>query len=337
MKKDVIATTLAVALSLGLIFYKYSVDEAAWQRAQDAIVRLRSGMQYESLLMVRTRLADADAAVEDYVSQWRVFPMNHQSLLQAAHTGISYSSEALDWSTRPASENSLDTDPADAQLLSRYLDVSTSLPRWCENGQLAFDPRVVAADFRVYGDYYLELSEGKNREKLHGSELPLNADRELKGCQQKQIDAVKAQNAALARKLLSMREQASVKRAKDDAEAAAEKAQEEAFLAKYPFEVELSSYYPCSLSLSIDGQAASRVILSSGIEKSFRIQRSADLEDAICDVYSSDRPPYRTPQTEIETRVNGSRYLLNWAKENKSDPKNYNQPFYRTTLAPPPK
>lgn len=334
MKTAFIAIGVAILLFVGACSYKYIQDQAAWQKEQDALVRLRSGMQYEAMLMIRSRLADADAGVEDYASQWRVFPVNHTKKLEAARKGILYTSNALDWSTKASSQPDLDADPEDAATLASYPDVTTSLPRLCDGGDLAFSPKVAAADFRVYGDYWLELALGKWEPEPSGSNPSFDPSRELQACQQQQIATVKAQKAALAGRLRSLRARAAAEEAEEEAKAAEEKAKEEAFLAKYPYEVELSSYYPCSFDLSVDGQQPSQIRLNAGNPKSFRMQRYAVIMNGSCDVYSTDRPPYRTAQTEIEVEVNGSRYLPKWLQEGKQDATNHNVPYYQATISP---
>lgn len=334
MRTAFIAVGVGISLFVGACSYKYIHDQAAWQKEQDALIRLRSGMQYEAMLMVRSRLADADAGVEDYASQWRIFPVNHSKMLEAARKGILYTSNALDWSTKASSQSELDTDAEDATALASYPDVTSSLPRWCSDGQLAFNPSLAAADFRVYGDYWLELALGKWEQKPSGSSPPLEPRRELQACQQQQIATVKAQNAALAERLRSLRAKAAAEEAEEQAKAAEEKSKEEAFLAKYPYEVELSSYYPCSFDLSVDGEQPLQTTLRAGAPRSFRMQRYAVIKDGSCDVYSTDRPPYRTAQTEIEVKVNGSRYLPKWLQEGRRDAANYNVPYYQTTISP---
>lgn len=334
MKRFVITFVAFMAAACASLTVKYFSDENAWQKAQDSLIRLHSGMQYESILMVRSRLADADAAVEDYASRWRIFPLDHLGQVQDARKGISYLSNALDWSSKADSAPGSDTDQADALALAAYPDVTSSIPRWCEDGQLAFDARVAVADFGIYGNYWIELAEGKEDKLPAGPESPLNPTRELQQCREQQEAQVKAQNDAVKARLDALHARAAEAEAKQRAQDAAAEAKEAAFLAKYPYEVELSSYYPCSFALSVDGQAPSSTRLNTGTPDFFRMQRFAKIEDASCDVYSSDRPPYRTPQTEIEVKVNGSLYSPKWLQEGKLDAHNHNVPYYRTTIAP---
>ena len=327
MKIALISASIIILLILAGFSIKYESDEDAWQKEQDALVRLRSGMQYESILMVRTRLADADAAVEDYASRQRIFPLRHTGAVKDARKAIDYFSEALEWNQKATSDAGVDVDQGDLMKLASYLGVTKSVARSCQNGELAVSPQTVAAIFALYGAYWTGAAEGRSEVRPEGPNPPLEPDRELQQCRHAQLLAVQAQDAANKAK-----EEALAAAEKEKEEAA--KAREEAFLAGYPYQVELSSYYACSFVLSIDGQAKTFIKVNVGMPDSFRMHGSAAIENASCDVYSADRPPYRTAQSEITVKVNGSPYLPKWMPTGKLDARNYNVPYYQAIIAP---
>ncbi|HLW82452.1 MAG TPA: hypothetical protein VKS20_10470 [Candidatus Acidoferrales bacterium] len=325
MKSILITGGIIILSACAACSFKYFSDEAVWQNAQDALIRLHSGMQYESILMVRSRLADADAAVEDYASHWRIFPLDHTRRVQDARKGISYLSGALDWSSKVDSEAGSDTNQADALALAAYPDVTSSIPRWCEDGQLAFDPRVAVADFGIYGNYWLELAEGKEDRQPIGSEPPLNPTRELQQCREQQVARVKAQNAAIKARLDALRARTAAAEAEQRAQDAAAKDKEAAFLAAHPFQVQFSSYYGCSFVLYIDGEATGSKISLPGPPVSFRMAHSMTLEDARCGFK-------HVPADEILVRVNGSWYSPKWVQETAGRPGD--PPSFKATLLP---
>lgn len=316
VKKITISSVLLLFVMLCL--YKYVSDEAEWRQAEDALVRLQSGMQYESMLMVRSRLADADAAVEEFRSGWRIFPLKHDERVSDAKRGISYLSLALDWNAKAAPGKTSDSEPSDGAALAEYPDVTKFVSRWCENGQLVFNPRIAASGFEAHGDHWLLLAEGKADSNPVGPNPPLDWQKENQACEQQQLATARAQTAALEARLKALQ-------AKQAAEKAAERA---AFLAKYPYEVQLLSSDGCSFTLYMDGQMVipSLSLYPGAQPYTTHMQRSDRLE------LNHVRCKQEPPEHAIEIQVNGSKYSANWSQEGKASPGN--PPNYQTTIAP---
>jgi hypothetical protein len=134
-----VAISSVVMLIVAGCLYKYASDVAEWRKVQDALVRLQSGIKYESVLALRSKLADADAAIEEFRSGWRVFPLGHKERVSDAKTGLSYLSMALD------------PDAIGGTTLTLYPDVAKFVPRFCISDKATFNGSDAALGFATLG------------------------------------------------------------------------------------------------------------------------------------------------------------------------------------------
>jgi hypothetical protein len=161
MKSAVVAVAgIIIALSCA-VGYKWRADERAWDSARSALVRLDSGVSYESLIQLRSRLADADAAVRNYAFDRRFFPLQHKMLVSNAQRGISYIGYALDWQTKSSAEPRVG-EAGLSILEQRYPDVVPSFYSTCVNGEIFIPDASVEQSFIGTGVGIVRATEAKS-------------------------------------------------------------------------------------------------------------------------------------------------------------------------------
>lgn len=148
--------TVVVAIAfvaLSSVLYKYFSDKTAWEKIQTELVRLHSGLEFESIIALRSRIADTDAALKMYTKEWRTYPPRRMERVQNAEKSLTYINFALDWQTRSGD------DQPSARTSEKYPDVTTSIRRSCVDDKLFISPSDVAATFVIAGKSLLEHSE----------------------------------------------------------------------------------------------------------------------------------------------------------------------------------
>jgi hypothetical protein len=164
MTKPRLAIGVALALFLmiaGASLYEYESDKAAWDTVQAKLIRLDSGLQYESILAIRSQIADTDAAVRMFASEPHAFPPDRMQRVQYSKKAIAYLALATDLQINGASDTELSSSSADLERLAQFPDVTTFVRRSCEFGYLAFDRKGAAAASAQLGHFMLSRAEGE--------------------------------------------------------------------------------------------------------------------------------------------------------------------------------
>ncbi len=68
----VVAAIAFIALSS--VLYKCHSDKTAWEKVQAELVRMHSGLEFESVIALRSQIANTDTALKMYTTDWRVYP-----------------------------------------------------------------------------------------------------------------------------------------------------------------------------------------------------------------------------------------------------------------------
>jgi hypothetical protein len=189
--RNLIAVAAIVFIALGSVLYKYYSDKTAWEKIQSELVRLQSGLEFESVIALRSRIADTDAVLKMYTTEWRIYPPHRVERVQKAEKSLTYINFALDWQTR-----SSDDQPS-ARTLEKYPDVTTSIRRSCVADKLFISSSEVAAAFVIAGRSLLENSEypptSESSISLTHQFAPLDFDKEAADCRRQEI--TRAENA----------------------------------------------------------------------------------------------------------------------------------------------
>src|ERR1039457_1198257 len=90
-----LASIVLIAVTALIGYQKYSADNAAWTKVQESLTRLSSGIEFEPIISLRSKLADTDAAIKTYQSQFRLFHSSTSSLVSAKR-GIQYMAISLE-------------------------------------------------------------------------------------------------------------------------------------------------------------------------------------------------------------------------------------------------
>jgi hypothetical protein len=89
MKPNRLLLIILAILVVGAFAYRqYSVDMAAWSQVQQSLIRLSSGIEFEPIITLRSKLADADAAMKTYESEFHIFSPQHQRRLESGKRGV---------------------------------------------------------------------------------------------------------------------------------------------------------------------------------------------------------------------------------------------------------
>ena len=175
---------VASLLGLGA---KYVADRSAWSDVQAALYRVDSGIQYESIIALRSHLADADAIVRTFESSLRFYPTDYPERARLARLAISYLGLATEFQTDNVSSDTLTSNAQYFAKLAQAPDVSTFVPRTCRYGYLAFDLNAAASAALRLGEATLKRAEGEplrtgDTLKPTGGFGPLNFDAESNAC-----------------------------------------------------------------------------------------------------------------------------------------------------------
>lgn len=181
--------TLLVAV-LWAALYKYRTDKTAWQEVQRALVRLQSGFQFESVIALRSHLADADSALKLYLAEWRTYPPGRSERVRNAQQSLGYIDSALDWQTKSGSQDTAHLDQASVRTLEKYPDVTSNLSRSCAAGQIRITSAAASTAFAIAGISLLDRSEypaASNANAIPGHRVAqLDFEKETAECQRQE-------------------------------------------------------------------------------------------------------------------------------------------------------
>lgn len=256
----------------------------AWNQVQQSLARLSSGIQFEPVIMLRSKMADADAAIKGFESDFRIFPADKKERVDAGKRGIRYLDIALN----------------DAKGINRwedmahYAEVTRWIPRSCAGDKLtAFSRETVKETFAISGSYLIRKAAGEVTDKgwedvAEGAFFStLELSKETAECQQQYASAMK--------------------KAEEEKKATAKKADEEKKAAKYHIDV----YNPenCLMTAYADGKQ-----VFHGFDPGSRFHLDANKEARLSEVSCQDNPA-----NSIRVKINGHDYVLNWVKKGYSE------------------
>lgn len=281
-----IATVVALFLiSAGAFLYKYESDKTAWSEVQSKLIRLDSGLQYEPIVLLRSKLADADASSKEYSLHKHIFPPRNTQRISDAEQAISYLDAAL---TLQADNESLISGEM-LESLEKYGVAMTLVPRRCVNGYLQLDSSSAQSALYSEGLSFLRRAESSDTLPWHPTSIvgeypQLDFVAEQEKCWEQEQSA--------QRQLIEKRE-------------AAERAQWLPW--RYHVEIKTSSEY-CAFASYTDGNGAVFSYVSNDDVADIGVNKSLALGSVVCRGRAS-------PPDAIRVRVNGKPVKLNWISE----------------------
>jgi hypothetical protein len=284
MKTSSAVAIAAVLLALGSALYKCQVDNSAWQQADESLIRLRSGIQFETLIQLRSKLADADAALSYYTSKWRVLPVRHKDRFRLASRAISDLGLALDLAS--GGNQVLGAD--ELRILSReHPDAVSLVPRNCSDGKLTASESSVSTVLVTLGRDLLENAiDGSKASAVlpAGMNTVAYIDTQIRQCQELQAETEEHQ-------------------AKEKQEA------ESKYWASFRYRVDLSivsaAAGSCTFYLSVDDAAVYKETLSADRPFEYGVHRTMELNGTQCNGAAS-------PSDVIRVKVNERPYQPAW-------------------------
>lgn len=245
-KRALIFSLGFTGLLLLLGYYKYDSDMTAWTKVRESLNRLLSGIQFEPIIMLRSKLADADAAISWYQSAGRIFPLDHAVHIQNAKRGLSYLDISIDGAKSIHSWEEMERS---------YRDVTKWIPRTCYGERLYFDREYIKGGFAVAGTMLIREAAGSPPPDLKAYE-PLDLQKESSECQK------------------AHREKAKVEADRRAREAAAHQG-------KWRYHVLIDNPDYCLMDVTADGQI---VFVSSEVERRIHVdaQNDVSLSDVFC-------------------------------------------------------
>jgi hypothetical protein len=276
-----ILTGILFAGILGAILYKYRADKTAWEEVQRGLVRLHSGFQFESVIALRSHLADADTALKLYRAEWRTYPPGRKERVRNAERSLGYINSALDWQTRSGSKDYDTLDQSSVLALEKYPDVTSNLSRSCAAGQIRIPSAAASAAFAIAGISLLDRSEYPTASDAHATSgnnsPPLDFEKETAECQRQEI-------------------------ARKESEAKKYWAQ-----FRYRLGLKLLPSQPgtCVFDLKVDGRFVDSIELYPGRTREFGMNRNANIFRAEC--YKD-----AIPGAAIQATLNGKTFEPKW-------------------------
>jgi hypothetical protein len=337
LTSTVILTGMLFAGILGLVMYKYRTDKTAWKQVQSGLVRLRSGIQFESVIALRSRLADADAAIKLYGSGWRVYPAEHDRRIRDAETALVYLNSALDWQTRSVTIETYVGPTAVYALGHLPNDVTSRFQRSCIGGEISFGGTALASAFGAAGISLLERAEYPIPRTLSADETfaPLNLEMEESECR-RQETARKENQARIAAENVAQREAERKNQARIAAEKVAQKeAARKKYWSKWVYHVELELQAlddVCAGEVYADGHSTPLHLASSNLGGKKGEFGANEAMQIVVGCYSDVRGD-RGPKDEIEVKINGQSYKPQWEKD-RIGQKEGSSNKYRATILP---
>jgi TonB family protein len=181
-----VISVLAATLVGALCCYEYYSDIAAWNQVQLSLTRLTSGIRFEPIITLRSKIADTDAAIRTYQSSFHVFPAGHEARLQRGIRGLQYLGIAIDNAEDVNSWNDM----------SKYPEVTKFVPRTCNADDLIFPKESIKNAFAMMGSSLVKEAAGEADEKeiqtrTLGFYPVLDLAKETKGCKERHDAATK--------------------------------------------------------------------------------------------------------------------------------------------------
>ena len=138
-------------LSAAFWCYREYTSDVTSQTARQALIRVDSGVQYDSVINLRSKIADADAAVTTFELGRHLFFRDAAEQMEVAKRGLAYIDIAID----DAKEIRGWSD------MEGYKDVTTWVPRTCVDGELVFEPALVVQPFLAIGHDLVRQAVGE--------------------------------------------------------------------------------------------------------------------------------------------------------------------------------
>jgi hypothetical protein len=282
--------TLAVTFTLVIIFlgafvYKFHSDKVAWEKIQTELVRLHSGLEFESIIALRSHLADTDAALKIQNMEWRTYPPGRVERIRNAEQSLRYINLSLDSHTRGNLVGGDILAPSDVRELEKYPEVTTWVPRLCAEGQVRVYADSVGKAFTIVGMSLLDRAEyptvSNPISQSTGQLPPLNFGKETAACQREEEE----RRGSAQRKYWSQ------------------------FHYRVVLGVLESAPGSCVFEAKTDGKYVGRVELVPGRKKDFGINHDLLVFETNC--YG-----HTVPQSVIVTTVNGKAYATKWDARN---------------------
>lgn len=272
----VIIVGSGLLVALGGVAFKYFADLKAWQQVEQSITRLSSGVKFEPIITLRSKMADSDAAIKTYESGHHLFPLGHKERLEGVKKGIRY----LDIAVAGAKEIDGWKDMA-----TNYAEVTRFVPRVCSKGTLVFDKDLARLGFGLGGSYLIrefvqEVSDDERKHWREGLYPPIDLARETADCQKQHADALR--------------------KAAD-----AEKAVAAAHQAKWKYHIDVENKHNCLVGAIADGQRVISQVIRA------RLHLDANREAFLLEVWCDGD---RDPADAIKVRINGSEHELHWLR-----------------------
>lgn len=187
MKRAMAVIFAAAILSAALWCYReYSSEVTSLSTARQALIRVDSGVQYESVINLRSKIADADAAVTTFELGRHLFLRGAAERMDGAKRGLAYIDIAID----DAKEIRGWSD------MEGYTDVTTWVPRTCVDGELVFVPAIVVQPFMEIGRDLVRKALGESPLLTPNGVVPvLDYAKESAACAEAQEVEVRAADA----------------------------------------------------------------------------------------------------------------------------------------------
>jgi hypothetical protein len=275
--KRAIAGIFAAAILLAALwcYREYTSEVTSLSTARQALIRVDSGVQYDSVINLRSKIADADAAVTTFELGRHLFG-GDAAKMEVAKRGLAYIDIAIDDAK----------EIRDWSDMERYTDVTTWVPRTCADGQLAFWPALVVQPFLGIGHDLVRQTVGEPA--LLPSKppvAPLNYSKESTDCvhiKETQARETAAESAAKAQLALQQE-------------------------AKWKYHVQISNPDGCGFAPYQDGDRGPQTHATAFY---FHANDSVGLVDAVC-VHGERNPASH----HLAVTINGKRIDVDWRNQ----------------------
>jgi hypothetical protein len=320
---------------IGFAIFKFRTDKTAWEQVQSNLVRLRSGIQFESVVALRSHLADADAAIKLYGSGWRVYPPEHEKRIRDAETALGYLSSALEWQTRSVTTETYVGPTAVYEVGLMPNEVTSRFQRSCTGSEISFSATAAASAFGAAAILSLEHAQYPMPRTFSVVETFAQASVEREESECRRQETARTENLARIGAEKAARTEAD---RRNQARVAAEKvakteADRKTFWSKWRVHVELqllASNDDCRGEVYADGQTLPLHLW--GDESWSRDQFVANETMKIVVACRSDRYSDRGPKDEIQVKINDLLYKPQWENDQKDQEGDYRNKYSATIL-----
>jgi hypothetical protein len=273
----ILPIVLLLAVATGVLVYRvYSSDSSAWNQVQLSLTRLSSGIEFEPVITLRSKLADTDAAIQTFDSELHILPRNRGEKLASAKRGVQYLGISIDDARRIQNWDDM----------QEFLEVSKFARRDCDGDHLAFSSGQIKQAFAIAGSYLIKNAAGEE------------SDRDGKGWQGSYpaLDLAKETAACRERNTQSLKLSSESKRAGDAMHAAA-----------WKYHIDVSDLAGCDMIPYSDDQIVR--IRGFHYAKTFHLHLDANDEAHLDSVFCGGGPP---SAEMISIRINGVKFDPDW-------------------------